>query len=59
MLLYSNVLEAFFIGHRDSCVRDLLAMLTQVFFFFFFFFFSPVKACFCVNTAGQLLLFLL
>ena len=35
MLIYSNVLEAFFIGHRDSCVRDLLARLAQVFVSFF------------------------
>ena len=55
MLIYSNVLEAFFIGHRDSCVHDLLARLAQVFVSFF----PPVKACFCVNTAGQLLLFFL
>ena len=31
MLIYFTVLESFFIGHRDSCVRGLLARLAQVF----------------------------
>ena len=31
MLIDFTVLESFFIGHRDSCVRGLLARLAQVF----------------------------
>ena len=31
VFIYFNVLEPFFIGHRDSCVRGLLARLAQVF----------------------------
>ena len=31
VLIYFNVLEPFFMGHRDSCVRGLLARLAQVF----------------------------
>ena len=31
MLIYFTVLESFYIGYRDSCVRGLLARLAQVF----------------------------